>query len=144
MRPEGGLRRRAGRGPEDGFGLVEVLVAVVVLAAGVLGLASLSAGVAALTGEAQRETAGALVARQLLDSLRAAGYRAAASGSAERVQWGRRWRASWSVDEPRSGLKRVDLRLRGEGEAEARLAAARLLRPVVPPGSDFRGGGGGP
>lgn len=139
---EGGGRGATGRDRgETGFGLVEVLVAVVVLSLGLLGVASVSAGVAVLTRDAARETARALVARELLDSIRVAGYHAAAGGDGRPVQWDREWRAAWSVTESGRGLKRVELRVWGAGGRAATVVSTLLHRRATPPGATFRAAG---
>lgn len=118
-----------------GFGLVEVLVAVVVLAVGLLGVAAVAAGVAGLTLDASRETDRALVARQLLDSIRRAGYRSAVSGTAAPVQSGRTWPSSWTVTEESRGVRRVDLRVEADGRTRGLDLSTRLHREPGLPGA---------
>jgi prepilin-type N-terminal cleavage/methylation domain-containing protein len=63
-----------------GFTLPEVLVAVLVFAVGILGLASSGTFIAIQAGEARALTEGAILAGRVLDSLRAIPCTAAKSG----------------------------------------------------------------
>lgn len=138
--PEGRDRRA-----ERGFGLVETLVALLVLSVGMLGVAGLTGSVAKQTRRASWETEQALVAQQVMDSIRQAGYAAAADGADTLQIAGRQWAAAWTVTEPAPTLKRVDVDVDGRRELSARTYTARLHRPLAlasakPPQS---GGGGG-
>lgn len=130
---------------ETGFGLVETLVALVVLTAGLLGVAGLTTTVAEQTRRSSWETEQALVAQQVMDSIRQAGYAAASDGTDTLSISGRQWAASWTVTKPVRSLKKVDVEVQARGDLGARTFAARLHRPVAlsaakPPQT---GGGGG-
>lgn len=119
---------------ESGFGLVEVLIAVVLLSVGVMGVAALTLGVARQSRRSARETGRTLAAQQVLDSIRRAGFGAAEDGRSTLAPDGRVWRASWAVRELSSDLKRVDVRIAGpgattEGWGRRDLFTARLHRP---------------
>lgn len=132
--------RREGRRAERGFGLVEALVALVVLTVGMLGVAGLSAGVAEQTRRSAWETEQALVAQQLMDSIRRAGYAAATDGADTLAMGGVEWAAAWAVSQASPGLKRVDVDVDGRGEMGDRTYTARLHQPTALPSN---GGGGG-
>lgn len=129
-RREDGRRDRR----EAGFGLVEVLVAVVLLAVGVTGVAALTLGVARHSRRSAAETGRTLAAQQVLDSIRRAGFGAAQDGGETLALDGRTWRASWAVSRTSAELKRVDVRVAESGAAGAGPAregtfTARLHRP---------------
>ena len=73
---------RRGFGAVTGYTLVELLVATVVLAVGVLGLAATAVAVARLTGAGMRQTVAAAAARSRFELLRSGGCGRVASGSA--------------------------------------------------------------
>ncbi|NUQ20772.1 MAG: prepilin-type N-terminal cleavage/methylation domain-containing protein [Gemmatimonadaceae bacterium] len=80
------MKMRAATGPASkalrrGFTIVELLVAMMVFAVGVLGLAATTATVARLMGSASRQTIAATVAQSRIEKLRARSCAALASGS---------------------------------------------------------------
>ena len=80
-------RRRA----RAGFTLVELMVAVMVMAAGVLGLAGTAVAVARLTGAGSQQTIAANVAATRFERLRAAPCNTIAAGSATTRGVSERW-----------------------------------------------------
>lgn len=112
-----------------GFSLLEVLLAVVLLSVGVLSVAALATAVARHSGRSAGVTGRSLAARQVMDSVRRAGFPAAEDGSAILSAAGREHRAAWRVTEVSAGLKRVDVRIEGAGPRSARSFATRLHRP---------------
>lgn len=118
-------------GVAAGFGLIEVLVALVVLSAGLLGAAALSTAVERQRRLAARETGRTLVAQQVLDSLRQAGFAAARDGGTTLSLAGRRWPVSWSVEAVSSRLKAVEVRVEGRAGDAPLSFATRLHRPRV-------------
>lgn len=83
-RPEAREAARRPRRPDAGFGLVEVLVALVLISVGLLSIASVTLSSSRRLKEATWETQQTQVAQQVMDRLRQEGYDAAVSGS-ERV-----------------------------------------------------------
>lgn len=80
-----------------GFTLIEVMVAIVVLAVGLLGLASTSAQVTRMIARGQRSAAAATFGAQRLERLRATACSTRPAGS-ERLNHGPTWMATnaWS------------------------------------------------
>lgn len=76
------------------FTLPEVLVAILVLAVGLLGLASSGTFIAIQAGEARRLTDAAILAGRAIDSLRAIPCTAVAAGSLSQAQAVVRWTAA--------------------------------------------------
>jgi prepilin-type N-terminal cleavage/methylation domain-containing protein len=76
------------------FTLPEVLVAVVVLAVGILGLASSGSFIAIQAGEARALSEGAALAGRVLDSLRSVPCHGIASGQLTHQRATVRWSAS--------------------------------------------------
>lgn len=75
------------------FTLPEVLVAIIVLAVGLLGLASSGTFIAIQAGEARRLTEGAMLAGRVLDSLRTVPCRSVTGGLLSHGQATVRWAA---------------------------------------------------
>ena len=69
--------------PEAGFGLVEVLVALTLLAVGLVAVAGLTRGVARQTREAAIRTEQTFAARQVLEAMMARGYAALDDGASD-------------------------------------------------------------
>lgn len=144
-RDDEGRHRGGGQGGcrgERGVGLVEVLVALVVLSVGMLGVAGLTGSVAKQTRQASWETEQALVAQQVMDSIRQAGYAGAASGADTLSIAGRRWAVSWTVTRATPSLKEVGVDVEGRRELPGRAFTARLHR-TLPPSSARPPGGAG-
>ncbi|HWO90184.1 MAG TPA: prepilin-type N-terminal cleavage/methylation domain-containing protein [Gemmatimonadales bacterium] len=93
---------------ERGFSLIEVMVATIILIAGVIALASSSATITRMTAEGNRAAAAALVASSRFESLRAVGCTGMSSGSATSG----RFTESWEVTSIAGGAaKKVLLRV---------------------------------
>ncbi|MGD0483635.1 MAG: hypothetical protein ABSB58_03160 [Gemmatimonadales bacterium] len=99
--PAAAIVSRAAEGP-SGFSLVELLLAVVLLEAGVLALAATASGVARMTVLGGRSGGAAVVAASRFDALRAtacalsAGTVATASDSATDSRFRERWTVALS------------------------------------------------
>jgi type IV pilus modification protein PilV len=87
------MRRRPPH-PHEGFTLVEVIVALVLLTIGVLGLAGVARSVTRLTTESLRLTTAAVLAGSRVEQLRAGGCVGALSGTAVTGAYAESWSAS--------------------------------------------------
>ena len=79
---------------KNGFTLPEVLVAVIVFAVGILGLATSGTFIAIQAGEARAMTDGAVLAGRVLDSLRSIPCASVASGQLTQSRATVTWTAS--------------------------------------------------
>lgn len=79
---------------KNGFTLAEVLVAVLVFAVGILGLASSGSYIAMQAGEARAITEGAILAGRVLDSLRSIPCASVASGQRTQARSIMTWTAT--------------------------------------------------
>lgn len=98
-----------------GLGLVEVAVALFVLAAGLLALASLAAAVGAHTKRSVLHTEQTLVARERLEQILADGWTGATPGRSREtvVRKGTRWELVVEVSEISPGERLVELVVSG-------------------------------
>lgn len=112
-----------------GFGLIEVLVALVVLSSGLLAAAGLAVTAEKERRLAARETERSLVAQLVLDSVRRAGYGAAVDGRTTVRPAGRPWTASWEVTVLAPGLKSVRVTVPGRAGDLPLSLATRLHGP---------------
>lgn len=76
-----GAERTAANGTRAGFTLVELLVAMIIFAVGMLGLAATAGSVTRMMGGAKRQTIAAQVAQSRIERLRAAPCTSLTSGS---------------------------------------------------------------
>lgn len=104
---------RGRRRPKGGLSVVEVLVALVVVAVGLLAIAGSSALAVRASSAADRERAAASRAERRLAFLQAGGCGTAASGSATGLADGAR--ESWSVGPQGAGFVPVELRVEWVG-----------------------------
>ena len=83
MSPRRGLRRRraSGGAGRSGFTLVELLVAMMMFAVGMLALASTAAAVTKMMGGAKRQTIAAQVAQSRIERIRSSPCATLASGT---------------------------------------------------------------
>lgn len=88
------LRRRRRRARPTGFTIVELIIAIVVLAVGVLGLAGTAAMVTRMVGGGARQTRAANVAASRFERLRTLQCTGVASGSATQGDISERWTVS--------------------------------------------------
>ena len=98
---------RAGR--RNGFTLVEVIVAIVLIGVGLMGLAALSTTVTRANVQSSSLTTATALAQERVERLRTDDYDAIASGNDARVVDGVTYTRTWTVtaDDPAQGLKTV-------------------------------------
>ena len=115
------------------FTLLEVLVALIVLAVGILGLSASSALVSRLLGDTSRLTIAATVATARLERLRGGSCAGAVPGSAVTRGIEERWTVAPMGQAPGAALEvqiTVAYRLRTRGSASAR--RVQRFRGAVP------------
>lgn len=106
------------------FTLPEVLVAILIFAVGILGLASSGTFIAIQAGEARAITEGAVLAGRVLDSLRSIPCASVTSGQLTQSQATVRWTAS-----PANRTVGVDATLELAGRRGTRQWLIRTLLP---------------
>ncbi len=119
---------------EEGFGLVEVLIAVVILAFGLLALAGVSLSTAHQTRGAAYDTDQAMAAQQIMDAM-AQNYAGVAVGSSDTTVTvaGRSYTVSRTVTQAATKLKSVQLVVTGATGVTPDTFVTRLHAPVTLP-----------
>lgn len=119
-----------------GFGLIEVVLALLVASLGVLAAAGTVLGIGSQARLAQWDTDQALVAVLVIDNARRAGYASVPSGNGIETLGSRAYARATAVTRPIPGLEHISVTVRsalGRAAAtfETRLAQPRPL-PVAP------------
>ena len=110
-----------------GFGLVEVIVAILLLALGMLALMSSSAVIATQLAGGAQMTVAATLAQSRLESFRAMDCRSLHSGSAEQ----RAIEESWSINRSDERVRISDtVRLLGRGRSRQFVFEATIPCPI--------------
>lgn len=94
---------------EAGFGLVEVLIALIIFAIGMLAVAGLSMSVGAQTNWSVWQTDQSLAAQQVLERVQREGYAAAASGTETVTVGNRTYTAARTVTQIGPRVKEVSV-----------------------------------
>lgn len=130
----GAWRGASPAGTEAGVGLVEVLIAVSILAIGLVAVAGIARGVARQTRESSLRTGQALAARQVLALMVREGYEAARLGSSDTtVEVGERsFTVARAVTQVGVGLRELSATVSGDGVLPERSFVTRLhrIRPL--------------
>jgi Tfp pilus assembly protein PilV len=109
-----------GEGPADdaGFGLVEALIAFVILAVGLLAVAGIALSVAAQTRGAASTTAQSLAGQQVLEVTATSDFGAVAVGTKDTsVTVGNRtFTVTRTVDQPSARTKKITVQVPGSGD----------------------------
>lgn len=123
------------RARQQGFSLIEVLIALLILGGGLLGLARMQMGMLGGTAESVLNDNAIRLAEEKLESLRfelAAGQELAA-GNDEPQMNGVRMQRSWSLSALGDGLVATEVTVQWEvsttGEVQTLQLPARLIRP---------------
>lgn len=126
-----------GFGSEEGFGLVEAIVALVILSVGLLALAGLTLTVARQTSRASAETDQALAAQQVLEVMTDAGYGTYANGSTDTtVTVGdRTLTVTRNVSSAGSGVQEIEVVVPAVGQAAQASFTTRVHRKRTLPSS---------
>ena len=119
---------------DEGFTLLEVLVALVILSTGILGLAANAALVSRLVGDGSRLTIAATVATARLEQLRALPCAGVASGMAVTRGIEERWTAApiGSAAEPHAVEVRLSVTYRVRGARGGDPARTQRFTGAVP------------
>lgn len=113
---------------EAGFGLVEVVVAVVISAVGLVGMAGLAVAVAAHTDLAGTQTDQALAAQEVLERIQELPYGAIANRTDTVAHGGRRYTLNSTVTVVRTGLKEVQVDVRDRAGRRLRTYRTRVYQ----------------
>jgi type II secretion system protein I len=118
----------------EGFTLLEVLVALVILSTGILGLAASAALVSRLVGDGSRLTVAATIATARLEQLRALPCARVVSGMAVTRGIEERWTASpmGSAAEPRALEVQLSVTYQLRGARGGDSARTQRFRGAVP------------
>ena len=121
--PADSERTASGRGPtpadpEAGFGLVEALIAAVILAVGLLAIAGIALGVASQTQSAAYTTDQDMAGQQVLEVTSVGGYGAVPSGTKDTTVTigSSSFTVTRVVTQVASGVKRVEVQMPGRGQ----------------------------
>lgn len=119
---------------ESGFGLVEVLIAVVILAFGLLALAGVSLSTASQTRGAAYDTDHAMAAQEILDAM-SQNYSGVAVGSSDTTVSvaGISYSVARTVTQSAAKLKSVQLVVSGGAGAAPDTFVTRLHEPMTLP-----------
>ena len=118
---------------ESGFGLVEILIAMVLLTVGLLALTSITASVASQTRISAEKTAQAMAAQQVLEDYTRRGYTAATSGVDTIQVGGRPYVVTSTVTDPSSRVRQISSVVSGRGPTAARTFVTRIYNPIPVP-----------
>jgi type IV pilus modification protein PilV len=119
---------------EEGFGLVEVLIAVVILAFGLLAIAGMSMSTAGQTRGAAYDTDRAMAAQQIMDAM-AQDYDVAVVGTSDTTVTvaGRSYTVARTVTQTSSKLKSVQLVVTSSFTAVPDTFLTRVHKPSALP-----------
>jgi type II secretory pathway pseudopilin PulG len=120
------LKARAAAGNREGFGLVEVLVAAIILSFGLLAVAGLSVSTAGQERLARWQTDQALAAQFALAEAYQADFDSVASGSSDIEVGEHTYRVKLTVTDISSRVKQVDAAIAGVGPLDSRTFSTRL------------------
>jgi uncharacterized protein (TIGR02598 family) len=118
---------------ERGFGLVEILMAMVILSVGLLALTSISASVASQTRISAERTAQAMAAQQVLEDYTRRGYANAASGVDTVYLSGQSYIVTSTVTDVGARVRQVQAVVSGRGSSAARTYVTRIYDPISLP-----------
>lgn len=130
-------RRGGGLGVEGhaGFGLVEALIAFVILAVGLLAVAGIALSVAAQTQGAASTTAQSLAGQQVLEVTASANFSAVPTGTTDTtVTVGNRsFTVTRTVEQPTPRTKEVTVEVPGSGDQSDEVMVTYLHQPFSLP-----------
>lgn len=129
--------RRAIVEDERGFGLVETVVALLILSVGLLALAGLTMAVARQTSRASAETDQAMAAQQVLEHMIDAGYGAYPNGTDDTtlVVSGRSLTVTRNVSSAGGSVQEIEIVVPAFGHATEATFTTRVHKQRTMPGS---------
>lgn len=132
-----GPDRRAVVADERGFGLVETIVALLILSVGLLALAGLTMAVARQTSRASAETDQAMAAQQVLEQMIDAGYGAYPNGTDDTtlVVGGRSVTVTRNVSSAGGSVQEIEIVVPAFGQATEATFTTRVHKQRTMPGS---------
>lgn len=137
--PKHALRRAAELlRPEDGFGLVEALIALTILVIGLLAVSGLTLASATQARIADWKSEQATAGQLALEAVRRQGFAAAASGSRTITVDGHEYAVTLTVTEISTKVKEVEAEVNAVGTLQARTFTTLLYQPrplPLPPAS---------
>lgn len=123
--------------PEAGFGLIEALIAAVILAVGLLAIAGIALGVASQTQSAAFTTDQDLAGQQVLEVTSVGGYAAVPTGTKDTTLTigTDSVTVTRTVTQVAAGVKRVEVQVPGRGQRPPDTMMTYLHQPRMPPAS---------
>ncbi len=118
---------------ERGFGLVEILIAMLIMSVGLLALTTISAGVASQTRISAERTSQAMASQQVLEDYTRRGYAAAASGIDTVYLAGQQYIVTTTVTDVSARVRQVSAVVTGRGPVVARTYTTRIYERISLP-----------
>lgn len=130
-----GTRRPSRLASEDGFGLVEALVALIILAVGLLAIAGIALSVSAQARAGVNTTGQVLAGQQVLEAMVQAGYGSVPTGDTTVTVGNRTFTVGRSITATGTRWQEIEVRVEGIGDQPAETLMTRLHAPRSPPTS---------
>lgn len=123
--------RPAGASGEAGFGLVEALIAAILLSVGLLAVGGIALSVASQTRSAAIRTDQTLAGQQVLEATLSQSYADIGSGQQDTTVTvgGRTYQVTRAVTNAGTGMKEVEVVVSGEGSVSAATFRTRVHQP---------------
>lgn len=123
--------RPAGASGEAGFGLVEALIAAILLSVGLLAVGGIALSVASQTRSAAIRTDQTLAGQQVLEATLSQSYADIGSGQQDTTVTvgGRTYQVTRAVTNAGTGMKEVEVVVSGEGSVSAVTFRTRVHQP---------------
>ena len=120
---------------EEGFGLVEALIALIILAVGLLAIAGITLSVSAQARAGVDTTAQVLAGQQVLEAMVEEGYGNVPTTDTTVTVGNRTFTVSRSVTATGTRWQEIEVQVQGTGDRPAETLVTRLHAPRAPPTS---------
>lgn len=120
---------------EEGFGLVEALIALIILGVGLLAIAGIALSVSAQARAGVNTTAQVLAGQQVLEAMVEAGYGNVPTTDTTVTVGNRTFTVRRSVTATGTRWQQIEARVEGMGDQPAETLVTRLHEPRTPPTS---------